>query len=34
MRKILCVLHDDPVTGYSKSYPRDAIPNIKTYPGG
>ena len=34
MSKILCVLYDDPVTGYPKSYPRDDIPNIKTYPGG
>jgi len=34
MSKILCVLYDDPVSGYPKSYPRDEIPDIKTYPGG
>jgi len=34
MRKILCVLYDDPVSGYPKSYPRDEIPDIKNYPGG
>lgn len=34
MAKILCVLYDDPVTGYPKSYARDSIPVIKTYLGG
>ena len=34
MAKILCVLYDDPVTGYPKTYPRDAIPKITHYPGG
>jgi len=34
MAKILCVLYDDPVTGYPKSYARDAIPKIDRYPGG
>lgn len=34
MAKVLCVLYDDPVTGYPKSYPRDTIPDIKVYPGG
>jgi len=34
MSKILCVLYDDPISGYPKSYPRDGIPDIKTYPGG
>ena len=34
MSKIVCVLYDDPVTGYPKSYPRDGIPKIKNYPGG
>jgi len=34
MSKILCVLYDDPVSGYPKSYPRDEIPDIETYPGG
>jgi formate dehydrogenase len=32
--KILCVLYDDPVTGYPKSYARDGIPKIERYPGG
>ena len=34
MAKILCVLYDDPVTGYPKSYARDGIPKIERYPGG
>jgi formate dehydrogenase len=34
MAKVLCVLYDDPVTGYPKSYARDNIPTIKMYPGG
>jgi formate dehydrogenase len=34
MAKILCVLYDDPVDGYPKSYARDAIPKIEHYPGG
>lgn len=34
MAKVLCVLYDDPVTGYPESYARDGIPIIKTYPGG
>lgn len=34
MAKVLCVLYDDPVTGYPKSYARDNIPVIKSYPGG
>jgi formate dehydrogenase len=34
MAKILCVLYDDPVDGYPKSYPRDGIPKIERYPGG
>lgn len=32
MVKIICVLYDDPVTGYPKSYPRDDIPKLKRYP--
>lgn len=32
MAKIVCVLYDDPVTGYPKSYPRDSIPKITNYP--
>ncbi len=34
MAKVLCVLYDDPVDGYPKSYARDAIPKIDHYPGG
>lgn len=34
MAKVLCVLYDDPVTGYPKSYARDSIPTINNYPGG
>lgn len=34
MAKILCVLYDDPITGYPKSYPRDNIPKLTQYPDG
>lgn len=34
MAKVLCVLYDDPVDGYSHSYPRDSIPEIRVYPDG
>lgn len=34
MAKILCVLYEDPITGNPKSYPRDDIPELKTYPDG
>ncbi len=34
MAKILCVLYDDPVDGYPKSYARDDVPKIDRYPGG
>ncbi len=34
MAKVLCVLYDDPVTGYPKSYARDSVPKIDGYPGG
>ena len=34
MFKVLCVLYDDPVTGYPKTYARETIPNINQYPGG
>lgn len=34
MTKVLCVLYDDPVTGYPQSYARDSVPIIKTYPDG
>jgi len=34
MSKIICVLYDDPVDGYPKSYPRNEIPKLDRYPGG
>jgi formate dehydrogenase len=34
MSKVLCVLYDDPVDGYPKSYARDDIPQLDRYPGG
>jgi formate dehydrogenase len=34
MAKIICVLYDDPITGYPKSYARDSIPKIHNYPDG
>ncbi|MBI3440208.1 MAG: NAD-dependent formate dehydrogenase [Proteobacteria bacterium] len=34
MSKIVCVLYDDPVDGYPKSYAVDSIPKIDHYPDG
>jgi formate dehydrogenase len=34
MAKILCVLYDDPITGYPKTSIRDSIPEIAGYPDG
>ena len=34
MAKIIVVLYDDPVDGYPKTYARDDIPEIKSYPNG
>ncbi len=34
MAKVLCVLYDDPITGYPPSYARDGIPTISSYPDG
>jgi formate dehydrogenase len=34
MAKVVCVLYDDPVDGYPKSYARDDLPKLKGYPGG
>ena len=34
MAKVLCVLYDDPVTGYPTSYARTDIPALDHYPGG
>lgn len=32
--KVLCVLYDDPLTGYPPKYARDSIPKITKYPDG
>jgi formate dehydrogenase len=34
MAKVLCVLYDDPVTGYPKTYARDTIPKVERYADG
>jgi formate dehydrogenase len=34
MAKIICVLYDDPVTGYPTSYARDDLPQPEKYPDG
>ncbi|MET0534313.1 MAG: NAD-dependent formate dehydrogenase [Steroidobacter sp.] len=34
MSKVLCVLYEDPVSGFPKSYARDSIPKLERYPGG
>jgi formate dehydrogenase len=34
MAKIVCVLYDDPIDGYPKSYPRADLPKIERYPDG
>lgn len=34
MAKILCVLYDDPVSGYPKSYARSDLPRLEKYPDG
>lgn len=34
MANILCVLYDDPITGYPSQYPRDNIPSLTSYPNG
>ena len=33
MAKVVCVLYEDPVTGYPETYARDDIPRIERYPG-
>ena len=33
-QKILCVLYDDPVSGYPTQYARESIPELKQYPDG
>jgi len=32
--KIVCVLYDDPITGYPSEYPRDDLPHLDRYPDG
>jgi formate dehydrogenase len=34
MSKVVCVLYDDPVTGYPASYPREGLPKLDHYPDG
>ena len=34
MAKVLCVLYDDPVTGYPPAYARDDLPALERYPDG
>lgn len=34
MVKVVCVLYEDPVSGYPKHYPRQSIPEIRKYPDG
>lgn len=34
MAKIICVLYDDPIDGYPRTYARDNIPVIECYPDG
>ena len=34
MAKVVCVLYDDPVDGYPKTYARDDLPKLDRYPGG
>ncbi len=34
MAKVVCVLYDDPVDGYPKSYARDGVPRLDRYPDG
>jgi formate dehydrogenase len=34
MAKILCVLYDDPVSGYPRKFARDGLPELQGYPDG
>lgn len=34
MAKVICVLYDDPVTGYPRSYARDSLPLVERYADG
>ena len=33
-QKVLCVLYDDPVTGFPPAYARQSIPSLTQYPDG
>ncbi|MBI1826009.1 MAG: NAD-dependent formate dehydrogenase [Planctomycetes bacterium] len=34
MAKVICVLYDDPVSGYPRTYPRADLPRLEHYPDG
>jgi formate dehydrogenase len=34
MAKVLCVLYDDPIDGMPRSYARDSLPELNSYPDG
>ncbi|OBA60214.1 formate dehydrogenase [Mycobacterium sp. 1100029.7] len=34
MSKVVCVLYDDPVTGYPTEFPRDGLPHLEGYADG
>ena len=34
MANVLCVLYDDPVSGYPPAYAREGVPEVKSYYGG
>jgi formate dehydrogenase len=34
MSKVVCVLYDDPVSGYPPKYARSGLPKLEGYPGG
>ncbi|MCW2560623.1 MAG: formate dehydrogenase, partial [Mycobacterium sp.] len=34
MAKVVCVLYDDPIDGYPKSYARDGLPHLDGYADG
>lgn len=34
MAKVVCVLYNDPIDGYSKTYARDDLPKLDRYPDG
>jgi formate dehydrogenase len=34
MSKVVCVLYDDPVSGYPPEYARESIPRVDVYPNG